>query len=72
LRLVLGVLDGSAERGVGWSGRFRVAVIAAVAGGLLGGVGRPAAVSAGGGWEGFEPGERGGELGGPWPVVLEA
>jgi len=55
----------------GGVGGLRAAVIAAVAGGLLGGVGRRGrALSAGGGWERFELRERFDELGGPGPGFL--
>jgi hypothetical protein len=57
-------------RGAAWA-RFRAAVIAAAPRGLLGGEVGWRLESAGGSWERFEPGERGGELGDPWPVVLE-
>ena len=50
---------------------LRAAVIVAVAGGLLGGVSWPVLVSAGCGWERFEPLERGLELCDPGPGVLQ-
>jgi hypothetical protein len=55
---------------MGWLVRLRAAVIVAVAPGLLGGGCRPAAGSAGGGWERFEPVEGGDEFVGPGPGGL--
>src|SRR4051794_38553830 len=52
--------------------RLRAGVIAAVAGCVVGRVVGCAARSAGGGGERFELVEGGEQLGGPWPVVLEA
>jgi hypothetical protein len=64
----LGRFRGTADAGVAG---LRAAVIVAVAGGLFGGVSCPVLVSAGCGWERFEPLERCVELCDPGPGVLQ-
>ena len=66
-----GVPNGSAEPLEGWSGRGRAAVIAAVAVEVCWLVAVERQLSAGGGWERLELLERGEEVAGPGPGVLE-